>query len=430
MLPPSLLLLRAKKFMNREKSPPPPTIIMLNQMAGPLGWDMAEDFGKALGRVVLLTGHPDILAKGGNEYVEVHRSPAYHRGSFPRRMISWLRYVLHAFFWVWRFPRRTPLFLFTNPPLLPWLGYLLRLLRGQRYVVMVWDIYPDILTNHGVVSEHHPVARVWRWLNRRAFEQADAVMTLGEYMAATLRRQFDETQTKTGRIEVIYPWADTDKIRPLPKAENPFAREHGQVDKLTVMYSGNMGIGHDIETMLEAAARLQTDPRIHFMFIGAGPKWQLVRDTIDRQQLANVTLLAWQPDEVVPYSLAAADVALVSIEDNIAGLMLPSKAFSSLAAGTPLVVMCNDETELAEIIRRYHCGWALRAERADELCDLLRQLCAAPDRLVPYKERSRAAAEKIGSRANTAAFLLLLKRTIVAERRPDAETPLESRNYT
>jgi len=395
--------------MSAQKHPP---IIILNQMAGPLGWDMAEDLGKALGRVVMLTGHPDVLAKGSNDHVELHTSPAYHRGNFRQRMISWLRYMLHAFFWVWRYPRQTPLFLFTNPPLLPWLGYLLYLLRGQRYVVMVWDIYPEILIQHNVVSERHPVARVWRWLNRRAFEHADAVMTLGEYMAATLENHFDAARTKAGRIEVIYPWSDTKRIRPVPKEENPFAREHDQVGKLTVMYSGNMGIGHDIETMLEAARRLQIDPRIHFMFIGAGPKWQLVRDTLDRQHLPNVTLLGWQPDDVVPYSLATADVALVSIEDNIAGLMLPSKAFSSLAAGTPLIVMCSRETELAEVVARHRCGWAIQPERADELCDLLLKLSADPAALVPYKERSRAAAEQIGSRANSLALTALVERVL------------------
>jgi len=413
-------------FMRKEKHPP---IILLNQMAGPLGWDMAEDFGKALGRVVMLTGHPDVLARGSNEYVDLHRSPAYHRGSFPRRIISWVRYLLHAFFWVWRYPRQTPLFLFTNPPLLPWLGYLLYLLRGQRYVVMVWDIYPDMLLHHGLMSERHPVSRIWRWLNRRAFEQADAVMTLGEYMAATLRRQFDETRTKAGRVEVIYPWADTDKIRPLPKAQNPFACEHRQVDKLTVMYSGNMGIGHDIETMLEAAVNLQAHPDIHFMFIGAGPKWQLVKDTLDRRNLTNLTLLPWQPEEVVPYSLATADVALVSIEDDIAGLMVPSKAFSSLAAGTPLVVMCARATGPAEIIAHYNCGWALQPQKIDELCDLLRKLAIDPKSLIPHKERSRVTAEKIGSRDNSKHIVDITERAF-SSARGVSDKPVCDRGYT
>ena len=403
----------------------PPTIIMLNQMAGPLGWDMAEDLGRALGRVAMLTGHPDILAKGSNEYVELHSSHAYHRGSFRQRMISWLRYVLQAFFWVWRFPSRTPLLLFTNPPLLPWLGYLLHLVRGQRYIIMVWDIYPDMLVQHGLVSERHPVARAWGWLNRRAYERADAVMTIGEYMAAVLERQFDATQTKAGRVEVIYPWADTDRIFPIAKDQNWFAREHAQVDKLTVMYSGNMGIGHDIETMLASAERLQAHAEIHFMFIGAGPKWQLVKDTLDERKLSNVTLLSWQPDAVVPYSLATADVALVSLEADIAGLMLPSKAFSSLAAGAPLIVMCSRETELAEIVRRHGCGWAIQPERADELCAILQRLAADPAALAPYKERSRAAAEKIGSRANSAALIRIYNRTRPADFVAEREAPAE-----
>ncbi len=89
------------------------------------------------------------------------------------------------------------------------------------------------------------------------------------------------------------------------------------------MYSGNMGLGHDIKTMLEAARCLQDEPKIHFMFIGAGPKWQTAEETLQRESLPNVTLLGWQPEETLPYSLATADVALVSLEDGIEGLAIP-----------------------------------------------------------------------------------------------------------
>jgi glycosyltransferase involved in cell wall biosynthesis len=376
-----------------------PAVAVLNQMAGPMGWDAAEELGKQGGPVPLLTGHPDILKRGSNQYVTLHRAVTYDRRSFPRRIISWLRYLVQAFLWTLKLPKETSLLLYSNPPMLPWLGYLMHLLRGQRYAVMVWDIYPDVLVRKKVLSGRNPVTRLWYGLNRRAYEKADVVMTLGEYLAANLGKQFDATRTRAGKVEVIYPWVDIEKIKPIPKEENWFAKKYDQVDKLTVMYSGNMGYGHDIETMLAAAEQLQDQPQIHFMFIGDGPKWKLVEKTISEKKLTNVTLLPWQPEEVLSFSLATADVGLVSIEDDVAGLMLPSKAFSLLAAGRPLIVTCGQQNEISRITERFECGMTIPPQSVDQLCSTLSSLISTPTMLNRLKAESETTAKRIGATA-------------------------------
>jgi glycosyltransferase involved in cell wall biosynthesis len=221
---------------------------------------------------------------------------------------------------------------------------------------MIHDIYPDVLVRLKGLAGNSLMTRLWRWLNRVSYEAADAVMTLGDCMGATLAGQFDPTRTRAGRLEIIHPWADTAKLRPRPKAENWFARNQAQVGKLTVMYSGNMGMGHDIETMLNAARRLRPARDLHFMFIGAGPKWQIVADYLRQESPANVTLLPWQPEDVVPFSLAAADVALVSLESGAEGLAFPSKALSAMAAGSALLGLSHTPSDLQGLIEQFHCG--------------------------------------------------------------------------
>jgi glycosyltransferase involved in cell wall biosynthesis len=280
----------------------------------------------------------------------------YNRATSLSRGISWLLYLGHAFIWLQRWPGHTPCLFFSNPPLLPWLGYMLRRWRHRPYAVMVHDIYPDVLVRLKGLAENSLMTRVWRWLNRVSYEQADAVMTLGECMAGTLAGQFDPARTKAGRLEIIQPWADTARLRPLPKAENWFARSQGQVGKLTVMYSGNMGMGHDIETMLNTARRLRPVRDLHFMFIGAGPKWQIVADYLRQEAPANVTLMPWQPEAVAPFSLAAADVALVSLEAGAEGLAFPSKALSAMAAGSALLGLSRTPSDLQALIEQFRCG--------------------------------------------------------------------------
>jgi glycosyltransferase involved in cell wall biosynthesis len=367
-------------------------------MAGPLTWELAEDMGAALGSVALLTGHPDTLAKGDQPQLRLFRAAPYKRGSYPVRILAWLHYMLQAFFWLWRWPRSTPLLLFSNPPCLPWLGLAMRVLRGQHYSVMVHDIYPDVLTRLVGVPEQHPVVHLWRWLNRLAYERAEVVMTLGEHMAATLAQQFNPARTPAGAIKVIYPWADTEAIRPIPKAENPFAQQHGQVDKLTVMYSGNMGLGHDIETMLAAAVQLQSEPGIHFMFIGAGPKWQLVADTISEHQLANVTLLPWQPEEMLPYSLAACDIAMVSLDEGAEGLAFPSKSIYAMAAGSALLGLSRTPSDLQLIIQKNQCGNNILPGDTNGFADTIVHWYKNLETLNLFRHRARASAEKLLSR--------------------------------
>ncbi|HLD46379.1 MAG TPA: glycosyltransferase, partial [Desulfobaccales bacterium] len=125
-------------------------------------------------------------------------------------------------------------------------------------------------------------------------------------------------------------------------------------------YSGNMGMGHDIETMLNAARRLRPARDLHFMFIGAGPKWQSVADYLRLEAPDNVTLLPWQPEAVVPFSLAAADVALVSLEAGAEGLAFPSKALSAMAAGSALLGLSHTPSDLQALIEQFHCGLNVR----------------------------------------------------------------------
>lgn len=368
-------------------------------MAGPMTWELAEDAAKELGCVAVLTGHPDTLAKGNTQTVQLHRATTYKRGGFAQRALSWVQYVVQAFFWLWRWSRDTPLLFFSNPPILCWLGWMMKNLHRRRYAVMVHDIYPDVLVRLNGISDHHPVIRLWRWLNRRAYQNASVVMTMGEHMTANLEKQFDSRRTPAGRVEVVYPWVDTSRIKPVSKEENWFARKYGQQGKLTVMYSGNMGLGHDIETILEAARHLREDHSVHFMLIGAGAKWELAKDVLAVEDLENVTLLPWQPENSIPYSLATAEIGIVSMENGLAGLAIPSKSVYAMAAGSAILLLATGPTELHTWLEKHECGISLEPGDAEGIVCFLREMVANPERLHVYQRNSRQLAEQLLSRS-------------------------------
>ena len=384
-------------------------LLILNQMAGPMTWELASDLAAAWGRVDLLTGHPDTLAKASQQGVQLHPACSYQRGSNLRRFSSWLRYVVRASIWLCRRPRSIPVLIFSNPPIGIWLGWLMNRVRGAAYAIMVHDIYPDAIVRMGVLSRSNLLTRGWRYLNRLAYERAQVVMTLGPHMAKHLEAQFDPRRTKAGKLIIVDPWADALLLQRRDKSDNWFAAKYEQVDKLTVMYSGNMGRGHDIESILAAAKDMQPRDDVSFMLIGAGPKWAAVDNELRRDRLNNVVLLPWQPEEDLPYTLTTADVGIVSLEPELTGLAVPSKAFYFLAAGVPIIALCEQQTELADVVHEFGCGCVISPGHPTEITATLRQLTADSARLDAWRAGAAAARKRFSRVRNTEMFLRTLE---------------------
>lgn len=392
-----------REYLTRKTQP---SLLILNQMAGPLTREFAEDFATAAHPVSVLTGHPDTLLKKQTGAVSVCRSIGYKRASYPVRLTSWILYCLHALLWIWSYPKSTPLLLYSNPPLLPWIGWLFKVAQNRRYAVVVHDVYPDVLVRLRQASERGAVVGIWRKLNRSAYLRAEVIITLGDKMAELLQRALPDGITATSLVKVVAPWADTEAIRPLPKDKNTFARHYTDTAKMTVMYSGNMGMSHDLETLIAVAELLRDDSRFRFVCIGAGPKWRLIQNAIRAQRLTNVTLLPWQPEEFLPLSLPAADVAFVSLRQELGGVVLPSKVFSFMAAGVPIIVSAPQECELSDLVFRYGVGWHLEPGDTGGLRDLLLRI--VNEDLQPFREASRIAAETIGSRKHNSREMVKL----------------------
>ena len=382
-----------------------PRIIFLNQMAGPLFRELAEDISKERTPSLLITGHPDTLRAPRIGSLRIVVAPTYRTENNTVRLISWLRYTFCALVRCWRQPRSALLFLVSNPPILGIVGYLSKRLRGQRYVSLIHDIYPDVLINFGVLKKTGLITRLWERMNRLIYENAEVVFTIGNKMAERLGQKFDRSKTLPGNVVVIPNWADTDRIRPISKDKNDFAKRYGQVGKLTVMYSGKLGETHDIETILAAAKELKEDDSISFMIIGEGPKMKLVLEARLQDDLDNLTVLPFQSEDTLPFSLPTGDIFIVTLDKGCAGLSVPSKTYYAMAAGAALIGLCEDESEVAHTIQQHRCGIVVAPDDLEGLVSGILALASDESKLNDYRANSRSAAEKFYSRRNTSRYL-------------------------
>ncbi|MFB8791476.1 MAG: glycosyltransferase family 4 protein [Potamolinea sp.] len=264
------------------------------------------------------------------------------------------------------------LLLTTAPPFLPILGYLAHKCFGLPYVCLLYDLYPDVAAELNVISRHHWLIKFWDTLNRHVWQNAQQLIVLSSTMKDRVAAKCPEVIDK---ITVIHNWADPNKIVPIAKQHNWFAKEFNLVNTFTVMYSGNMGRCHDMDTILQAAILLQNEP-IQFVFIGNGAKRQAFRLQISQLGLQNCQFLPYQDKQNLPYSLTACDLSLVSVSPGMEGLVAPSKLYGALAAGRPIAVICEQHSYLRTIVTEARCGEAFSNGDFQGLAAFIRRLAA------------------------------------------------------
>ena len=167
-------------------------------------------------------------------------------------------------------------------------------------------------------------------------------------------------------------------MHPVPKNENPFVLQHNLQGKFIVQYSGNIGGTHNIEVMIEAAKLLKEEKDILFLIIGRGLKVPLVNKLIEEYALDNCMVLPFQPDDVIRYSIAAADISIVLIEDKIADVSIPSKVYNIMAVGSGILSVSPEYSEINKLVKRYNIGANFQKEVIRQMADYILQIKNSP----------------------------------------------------
>ena len=304
------------------------------------------------------------------------------------RAINGILFCLRISLRLLRYSRRGDLILYTTePPYLPLLGWLLHRLTRTPYLVLAYDLYPDVLVELCVLPEDHLLVRLWRQFNLWMFVDAQELIVLSEPMAERLRTSHPSLSDK---IKVIPSWADPLKIRPLAKSNNWFVQKHNLANNFIVLYSGNQGRCHDLVTVLAAALLLRNDPEVVFLFIGKGAQHQRLLQLVHDWDLNNCIFLPYQDLEDLPYSLAAADLALVSLSIEAEGLVAPSKLYGHLAAGTPIAAITPADSYLRRLIEDENCGRWFANGNAEDLAAWISNLKQHPDVVRSLGKEARA----------------------------------------
>jgi colanic acid biosynthesis glycosyl transferase WcaI len=337
------------------------------------GWDVhAVSCRQLLGNPLAdLARHEEI------DGVTLHRiwTTSFGRRNILGRAADYLTYYVSVFFWLLFSTRRGDMLIVaTDPPLLSVVTSAAAMLTGARRINWLHDLYPEVASALGV-SIPSAGYRFLRWLRDRSLTGASMNVAIGDRMAGYVRSR----GIQTDRIAVIHNWSDGSSIRPLPSRSNLLRQQWGLADKFVVGYSGNLGRGHEFETILGAAQMLKDQPDIIFLFIGAGHHLSLIEDRVKSLGLSNVVTRPYQPPSRLTESLGVADLHLISLKPALEGLMVPCKFFGIAAAGRPAIYIGDVEGEIPAILNAADCGHAVPVGDAAGLAQSITRLRRSPE---------------------------------------------------
>jgi glycosyltransferase involved in cell wall biosynthesis len=370
--------------------------------------ELAEDLAARGDAVTVITGNTPYFgeeerfpAHGMHNGIRIVRVGLAHfdRSHMFGRFADYLSFSISALWAAVRAKDQDCLVVLSDPPLLSLLAAAVQFIRPVKTICWLQDVFPDIAIRAGMLHEG-PVGRILSRLARWSLDRMSQVVVIGRCMEDHLSR----SGVSRNRIAVIPNWADGSQIKSIRRKDNEFIKAHGLEDRFVVMYSGNFGIAHEIETILSLIHNTRDLPRLSFCFIGEGAHKQKLIEAAQHERWEHMRVLPYQPKQTLQQSLSAGDIHLVSLRANMAGLSVPSMVYGIMAAGRPMIFIGPDESEVAALIRESHCGFVVRpgdpkaAADAVRMCYRDRSLCeqkglAAREYFDRYGDRPRATAQ-------------------------------------
>ncbi len=367
-------------------------ITLINQFYAPdisptahLTASLAEHFAASGHDVAVVTSRggysEDARKKAGaterSSAVRVRRiwTPRLGKANLIKRLADYFFFYLGTFWTLATLSRQDIVISLTTPPFIAWAGVLHKVLhRRTKLVLWNMDCYPEAPERAGMIKDNGPVSRFLQLFNRALFRRLDHLVCLDSAMLDLLMGRY-APKKKALPTTIIPNWEDADFF-----PEDALHQQwegiagHKLDGKFVALYLGNMGVGHEFDTVLDAAEALRENDRIVFLFIGGGSRKEPFAEEAKRRNLPNVIVQGYVPKSETPRVMASVSCSLITLRDNMLGVMSPSKLHSNLAMSLPVLYIGPEKSNVDDAIQRYACGLRLPIGDAQGFADAVQSL--------------------------------------------------------
>lgn len=345
-----------------------------------LPFDTAKALTKAGYSVDVLCGYPREYLDGGDipvketvEGIHIHRLKYIQldRSGFLGRIVNYFSFTFMVLLNLPKLRNYRSIVVYSNPPILPWIVSWAKVLFGTKLVFVAYDLYPEVATVTKTLGQGNPICRLMNHINRCICRRADRIVALSSEMKRCILtcREYPEQA-----VRVIPNWYADQGVITGNRENNPF-REVTK-GRFTVSYFGNMGTMQDMKTLLEAVRELQNED-VFFLFAGHGNKMEALKETVQAEGIENIAIYPFLHGQDFQNALAISDCALVTLVQGATGLCVPSKTYSYMMQGIPLLAVM-DEGDIVSDIERGAGRWVRNGE-GKRLAQHIRDMKADPE---------------------------------------------------
>ena len=345
--------------------------------------DLARQLVSQGKRVVVFTsrgGYDDPAVKypwrQNIDGVQVRRLPfcAFGKKSVFWRLLSGLSLTWQSMFLGLGVGNLGYILVSTIPPMSGLAACFIGLFKRIKIVFWVMDLNPDELIAVGKISSTAPLVKIADCLNRLILNRADCIVALDTYMAERLMDKVGHNSKSAQNLRIIPPWPYENQLASIDHQANYFRKDNHLNDKFVVMYSGNITSVQPIDTLLEVSLRFKNIPEVVFVFIGSDSACKNLERYAREHGLHNLMTFPYLPLAQTQYSLSAADLHIVTMGDNMVGIVHPCKVYGVMSVGRPFLAFAPKRSHIAEILKNAPVGWRVEHGEVDQAVALIEKI--------------------------------------------------------
>lgn len=322
----------------------------------------------------------------GNLEVYRLRWSSFGKQTLAARLIGGASFLIQAVGRAIAIPGLSQMLVSTSPPFAGLAGLLVNSLRGVSYTWWVMDLNPDQLVALGSLTKKSLFVRAFNWLNAITMKRARCIIVLDRYMRARLADKYGPSD----KVCIVPPWPHGAARSTTEKAGLAFRMQHRLQNTFIIMYAGNHALQHPLATLLHAAEKLESRQGIRFVFIGGGFGKVAVEKAIAAGR-SNLLSLPYQPLNGLEDTLAAADLHVVSMGNDLVGIVHPCKVYGALAAARPILFFGPEKSHVGDLLASARIG--RRVEHGDTAAAVI-----AIDELAGLSQSQRVDLGRTGAR--------------------------------
>ena len=317
--------------------------------------------------------------------INIHRIKylQFNRVGTLGRLINYFSFSFKALMKISMLKKYRAVIVYSNPPILPIIPIRAKKKYGTKMVFVAYDVYPEVAYASKALTPDSIISKMMGIINKHLYSSVDCVVALTDEMKQFLLD--NRPEMKENRVVTIANWAHEHRSLPDHEAYKRFGYEDGQ---FVVSYFGNMGTCQDVDTMMDAAEQLKDDERIKFLIIGHGNKKDIVENRIKEKGLKNVQLLYFLTGRDFQQAVAISSCCIVSLEKGLKGTCAPSKYYSYLQGGKPILAVVEKDSYIAMEVEKEQIGFSVTIGDGTALKDSIIKMYENPGERIDMGKRA------------------------------------------